>query len=64
MAPANTPGASDRTRRYVGGERDIGEYLLSSRSFEEYRSIFSMSDEDLGLRILDCPGAARALRRR
>jgi SAM-dependent methyltransferase len=56
MAPANAPGASDRARRYVGGERDIGEYLLSSRSFEEYRSIFSMSDEDFGLRILDCPG--------
>jgi hypothetical protein len=53
---SNAPGASDRARHYVGGEVDIGEFLLSSRSFEEYRSMFSLSEEDLRLRILDCPG--------
>src|SRR5580658_3867910 len=53
---AQIPGASGRERTYVGGEQDIGDYLLSSRSFEEYRVMFSISDEDLRLRVLDCPG--------
>lgn len=32
--------------------------LISARSFEEYRAMFALSDDDLGLRILDCPGGA------
>ncbi|MGW8529791.1 MULTISPECIES: methyltransferase domain-containing protein [Nocardiopsidaceae] len=32
--------------------------FVSARSFEEYRAMFSLSDHDLSLRILDCPGGA------
>ncbi len=33
----------------------IGEMLISSRSLDEYRSMFNLTDEDLSRRILDCP---------
>lgn len=36
----------------------IGETLVSSRSFEEYRAMFSLSREDLSAQILDCPAGA------
>lgn len=36
----------------------IGEMLISSRSLDEYRSMFNLTDEDLSRRILDCPGGA------
>ncbi|WP_441346767.1 methyltransferase domain-containing protein [Rhodococcus sp. W8901] len=36
----------------------IGEMLISSRSFDEYRAMFNLTDGDLALRILDCPGGA------
>ncbi|MGV9748360.1 class I SAM-dependent methyltransferase [Rhodococcus zopfii] len=36
----------------------IGEMLISSRSLDEYRSMFGLTDEDLSRRILDCPGGA------
>lgn len=32
--------------------------FVSARSFEEYRAMFSLTDRDLSLRILDCPGGA------
>jgi hypothetical protein len=32
--------------------------LVSARSFEEYRAMFALSDHDLSLRVLDCPGGA------
>ncbi|MFB7663664.1 methyltransferase domain-containing protein [Kitasatospora sp. NPDC056138] len=32
--------------------------LVSARSFDEYRAMFALSDHDLSLRILDCPGGA------
>lgn len=32
--------------------------LISARSFDEYRAMFALSDDDLALRILDCPGGA------
>ncbi|MCX4552686.1 class I SAM-dependent methyltransferase [Streptomyces sp. NBC_01387] len=32
--------------------------LISARSFDEYRAMFALSEDDLGLRILDCPGGA------
>lgn len=35
---------------------DIGEYLISARSFEEYTAMFALTPEDLEGRILDCPG--------
>ncbi|MGC0367641.1 hypothetical protein ABH922_005693 [Rhodococcus sp. 27YEA15] len=34
----------------------IGEMLISSRSFSEYRAMFDLTNNDLSLRILDCPG--------
>ncbi|AUM20126.1 MULTISPECIES: methyltransferase domain-containing protein [Rhodococcus] len=36
----------------------IGEMLISSRSLDEYRSMFHLTDEDLSRKILDCPGGA------
>lgn len=38
------------------GDDSVGACLLGSRSFDEYRAMFALSDGDLGLRILDCPG--------
>ncbi|MGY1621292.1 methyltransferase domain-containing protein [Geodermatophilus sp. SYSU D00965] len=38
------------------GARDIGAYLVSARSFDEYRAMFALSDADLAGRVLDCPG--------
>ncbi|WP_051852379.1 class I SAM-dependent methyltransferase [Streptomyces aureocirculatus] len=32
--------------------------LVSARSFDEYRAMFALSDDDLGQRVLDCPGGA------
>lgn len=36
----------------------LGEFLISARSFTEYRAIFQLTDTDLQGRILDCPGGA------
>ncbi|WP_448626957.1 hypothetical protein [Geodermatophilus sp. URMC 64] len=38
------------------GATDIGDYLISARSFAEYRAMFALSDADLRGRVLDCPG--------
>jgi hypothetical protein len=35
---------------------NVGEYLISARSFEEYRAMFALADLDLRGDILDCPG--------
>jgi hypothetical protein len=35
--------------------QNIGD-LLSARSFAEYRAMFSISEAELRMRILDCPG--------
>ena len=32
--------------------------FISARTFEEYRAMFALSEHDLSLRILDCPGGA------
>ncbi|MEV0444695.1 methyltransferase domain-containing protein [Streptomyces spectabilis] len=32
--------------------------LVSARSFDEYRAMFALTDDDLRLRVLDCPGGA------
>lgn len=37
-------------------DRSIGEFLISCRSFAEYRAMFDLSDADLTGRLLDCPG--------
>jgi hypothetical protein len=37
---------------------NVGAYLISSRSFEEYRSMFLLTDRDLKGELLDCPGGA------
>ena len=36
----------------------IGDVLVSCRSFDEYRAMFALTDSDLGLALLDCPGGA------
>lgn len=36
----------------------IGETLISSRSLDEYRAMFGLTERDLTRRILDCPGGA------
>lgn len=35
---------------------NVGEYLISARSYEEYRAMFALTDQDLAGNILDCPG--------
>ncbi|MFE3316963.1 class I SAM-dependent methyltransferase [Nocardia sp. NPDC059195] len=40
------------------GTGGFGEILVSSRSLGEYRAMFALTDDDLGRRILDCPGGA------
>ncbi|WP_054811917.1 hypothetical protein [Nocardia arizonensis] len=37
---------------------NFARILISSRSLDEYRAMFALSDTDLGLRILDCPAGA------
>lgn len=36
----------------------VGDYLISSRSFDEYRAMFALTDSDLSGSVLDCPGGA------
>lgn len=36
----------------------IGEMLISSRSLDEYKAMFNLTDHDLSRNILDCPGGA------
>ena len=38
------------------GATDIGAYLISARSFDEYRAMFALTEADLRGRVLDCPG--------
>ena len=38
------------------GATDIGAYLVSARSSDEYRAMFALTDADLRGRVLDCPG--------
>ena len=38
------------------GATDIGDFLVSARSFDEYRVMFALTDADLRGRVLDCPG--------
>jgi hypothetical protein len=42
-------------------ENRIGAMLVSSRSLDEYRRMFALSEMDLAGRILDCPGGAASL---
>ncbi|MCR6489602.1 class I SAM-dependent methyltransferase [Amycolatopsis sp. OK19-0408] len=42
-------------------ENRIGAVLVSSRSLDEYRRMFALTDTDLAGRILDCPGGAASL---
>ncbi len=35
---------------------NIGDHLMSARSFAEYRAMFDLTDADLAGRVLDCPG--------
>ena len=36
----------------------IGKMLISSRSLAEYQAMFALTDDDLSVRILDCPSGA------
>jgi SAM-dependent methyltransferase len=44
----------------LAGATSIGEYLVSSRSFDEYRAMFALTDGDLRGTVLDCPGGGAA----
>jgi hypothetical protein len=35
---------------------NVGDYLISARSFEEYRAMFAITDAGLTGAVLDCPG--------
>lgn len=35
---------------------NVGDYLISARSFDEYRAMFALSYRDLSGSVLDCPG--------
>jgi hypothetical protein len=35
---------------------NVGDYLITARSFEEYRAMFAITDTDLTGAVLDCPG--------
>lgn len=35
---------------------DVGDYLITARSFAEYRAMFALTDSDLCGSVLDCPG--------
>lgn len=35
---------------------NVGNYLISARSFDEYRAMFALSGGDLSGSVLDCPG--------
>lgn len=37
---------------------NVGDYLISARSFDEYRAMFALADSDLSGSVLDCPGGA------
>jgi len=37
---------------------NVGEYLISSRSFAEYEAMFALSSHDFRGAVLDCPGGA------
>ena len=37
---------------------NVGEYLISSRSVQEYEAMFTLTDADFRGRLLDCPGGA------
>jgi hypothetical protein len=37
---------------------NVGDYLISSRSFQEYEAMFMLTEGDLQGRLLDCPGGA------
>jgi Methyltransferase domain len=41
----------------VHGDPDnVGDYLISARSFDEYRAMFALTGSDLCGSVLDCPG--------
>ena len=50
--------ATDRVGLGAARPSGIGDLLVSSRSLDEYRAMFGLTEADLGLRILDCPGGA------
>jgi hypothetical protein len=37
---------------------NVGGYLISARSFDEYRAMFALAGSDLSGSVLDCPGGA------
>jgi hypothetical protein len=40
---------------------NVGEYLIGSRSFQEYEAMFTLTDSDFQGRLLDCPGGASSV---
>lgn len=37
---------------------NVGDYLISSRSFREYEAMFALTEDELHGKLLDCPGGA------
>ena len=37
---------------------NVGSYLITARSFDEYRAMFAHAGSDLSGSVLDCPGGA------
>jgi Methyltransferase domain len=37
---------------------NVGDYLISARSFDEYRAMFALTGSDLSGSVLHCPGGA------
>jgi hypothetical protein len=58
------PAATGTKGEYVTDSDDfrpenrIGAMLVSSRSLDEYRRMFALTDTDLAAHVLDCPGGA------
>lgn len=63
MPAKNTPphiSAESERRNDVQADAggSLGKILITSRSLDEYRAMFALTDEDLSRRILDCPSGA------
>jgi hypothetical protein len=57
VLPQEAPVTHERDDDDDGGDAgDVGEFLISARSFAEYRAMFDLTDAQLRGAVLDCPG--------
>jgi hypothetical protein len=52
--------AKDHCAGGFGAAPNVGEYLITARSFDEYRALFALDADTLPEHVLDCPGGAAA----